>query len=117
MQMFDVRGERDSDRVRIQASGELDVATTPRLETCVRAYVQGDTKTVELDLRQVGFIDSTGVRLLLTLAAAAQRDGWALAILPSGAVRRIVGLLGLQRLLAGQIHAGEQTESVSVASV
>jgi len=105
MQTFEVRGERDSGRVRIHASGEVDLATAPRLEQCVREHVRGETGTVELDMRQVGFIDSTGVRLLLTLEAEGQRDGWTLAILPSDAVRRIVSLLGLQqRLLAPQFH-------------
>jgi len=97
--MFQVRGERDSARVRVHASGELDVATVPRLETCVRESLQGQAEAVELDLRDVGFIDSTGVRLLLTLTAEGQRDGWALELLPSDAVRRIICLLGLQTIL------------------
>ena len=109
MQTFETRGERDGGRVRVHASGEVDLATVPRLEACVREYVRSDTGLVELDLQEVGFIDSTGVQLLLTLGAQGQRDGWALVILPSDAVRRIVCVLGLQRrLLAPQLHAVEQ---------
>ena len=108
MQIFQVRAERERGHVRIHAAGELDLATTPHLEQCTRQHVQTRAETVELDLRQVSFIDSTGVRLLLTLAADAQRDGWAMTILPSEAVRRIVCLLRLQdRLLAPQLHAVE----------
>lgn len=108
MQIFQVRGERAGARVRVHASGELDLATVPRLAACVREHVQGYAETVEVDLRKVAFIDSTGVRLLLTLIAEGERDGWELAILPSDAVRRIVCLLGLQRrLLSAQRGAVE----------
>lgn len=108
MQIFEVRGERESGRVRIHASGELDVATTPRLERCTRRHLQARAAAVEIDLREVGFIDSTGVRLLLTLAAEGQRDGWTLTVLPSDAVRRVVCLLHLQdRLLRPRLQAVE----------
>ena len=73
MQIFRVRGERDGPRVCVHASGELDIATVPSLEECARAYIQAHAETVELDLREVRFIDSTGIRLLLTLEAEAQR--------------------------------------------
>jgi anti-anti-sigma factor len=116
MQIFQVHGEREGARVRVHASGELDLATVPCLETCTRDHVQGYVEAVELDLREVGFIDSTGVRLLLTLAAEGQRDGWTLTILPSEAVCHIVRLLGLQRhLLAPQLEAVEPQQSTAAA--
>jgi anti-anti-sigma factor len=116
MNIFNVRGERDRGHVRVHASGELDLATAPLLQACAGEHVHGRTETVEIDLREVGFIDSTGVRLLLTLAAEAHRDGWTLTILPSDPVRRIVHLLGLQdHLLAPQVHAVEKASS-SVAA-
>jgi anti-anti-sigma factor len=116
MQIFAVRAERDNGHTCIHASGELDLATAPCLQACAHEYIRGDTTTVEVDMQQVEFIDATGVRLLLTLEAQAQRDGWALTILPSDAVRRIVSLLGLQRrLLAPQLRAVEQT-SLSAAA-
>jgi anti-anti-sigma factor len=116
MQIFQVRGEREGARVRVHASGELDLATVPRFEECARAHIQARAETVELDLREVGFIDSTGVRLLLTLAAEGQRGGWTLTILPSHPVTRVVRLLGLQdRLLPPQRQAVEAEQSSAVA--
>lgn len=117
MQIFEVRGERASNRVRIHASGELDLATVPQLETCARNHIQARAEAVEIDLREVGFIDSTGIRLLLMLAADAQEGGWALTILPSDAVRRVVCLLRLQdRLLAPQLQAVEPASSAVAAA-
>lgn len=116
MQIFQVRGEREGARVRVHASGELDMATVPRLEECARAHLQARAETVELDLREVGFIDSTGIRLLLTLKAEGRCDGWTLTILPSHPVCRVVRLLGLQeRLLPPQLQAVEPEQSSAVA--
>lgn len=116
METFQVRAEREGARVRVHASGELDIATVPRLEACTHECVEAYAEAVELDLREVGFIDSTGVRMLLTLAAAGERDGWALTILPSDAVSRIVRLLGLQgHLLAPQLQAVEPERSTAAA--
>jgi anti-anti-sigma factor len=103
MKIFEAHGQRDGVRVRIHATGELDIASTPCLEACAREHLQAHTGLVELDLREVGFIDSTGVRLLLRLAGEAERDGWTLTLLPSEPVRCIVRLLGLQdRLLSSR---------------
>lgn len=108
-QLFRVQGARDGSRVRIRVAGEIDVATAPQLATCCREQMARRVELVELDMRAVGFIDSTGVRLLLTLVAEAERDGWALMIVPSEAVRHIVGVLGLERqLLNGRSVVGER---------
>lgn len=116
MQVFQVRGEREGARVRVHASGELDIATVPRLGECARAHIQARAETVELDLREVEFIDSTGIQLLLRLAAEGRRAGWTLTILPSDPVCRVVRLLGLQdRLLPPQLQAVEPEQSTAVA--
>jgi anti-anti-sigma factor len=116
MQIFQVRAEREGARVRVHASGELDLATVPELETCTRAHVRHHAETVELDLREVSFIDSTGVRLLLTLKAEGQRDGWTMTILPSDPVSRIARLLGLQdHLLSSRLHAAEPASATAAA--
>lgn len=101
-QLLEVQSERDGNRVRVRVAGEIDLATAPQLATRCRQHMAREVERVELDLRAVGFIDSTGVRLLLMLAAEAERDGWALRIAPSEPVRRIVCLLGLERQLLSE---------------
>jgi anti-anti-sigma factor len=61
-------------RCVVVARGELDVATVEEL----RAVLTTQTRGVILDLRQVSFIDATGLRLLLEVDAAARRDGQSL---------------------------------------
>lgn len=116
MQTFQVRGERDGARVRVHASGELDIATVPQLDACARAHIHTHTEAVELDLHEIGFMDSTGVKLLLTLEAEGQRDGWTLAILPSDPVSHVVHLLGLhEQLLPTPLQAAEPQQSSATA--
>jgi anti-sigma B factor antagonist len=86
---------RDGDRVVVVAHGELDVATVPQLEQAVQA-VRAQTSAIVVDLREVTFMDSTGVRLLLQLDAQARTDGFSFAILDcEGPVRRVLTLTGI----------------------
>ena len=84
----DVAPARDS--VRVSPVGELDIATVPKLEAeVVRLHESGFNRIV-LDLRQVRFIDSTGLRLVLELDAAARADSHDLEVIRgSDVVHRI----------------------------
>src|ERR1019366_1707721 len=71
--------------VRVAVAGELDMATVPELDLTLR-HAQADARVVALDLRELEFIDSSGVHLLL---AAGRRAREAVAGCPaSGAPRR-----------------------------
>ena len=48
-----------------------------------------------LDLRQVTFLDSTGIRLLVQMEARAQADGFNFAVSVQGAPARALQLAGL----------------------
>ena len=76
-----VRGEEG--RVRIVLSGELDLHTAPELELAVADAYRGERSELELDLRDVRFIDSTGIRALLVSADEAEARGVSLQIVPS----------------------------------
>jgi anti-sigma B factor antagonist len=51
----------------VRLSGELDIATAPALEEKLGELSQEITQVV-LDLRELAFIDSTGLRVVLGLA-------------------------------------------------
>ena len=93
--IFRLTTRQDDDRVVVVAHGELDVATVPRLEQAVQA-LRPEARAIVLDLREVTFMDSTGVRLLLQLDAQARSDGFSFAILDcEGPVRRVLALTGI----------------------
>lgn len=84
----DVEPERDS--VRVAPVGELDLATVDKLrDEVVRLREAGFTRVI-IDLRGVRFLDSTGLRLVLELDAAAREGGQELLLIRgSDVVQRI----------------------------
>jgi anti-sigma B factor antagonist len=68
LESFSVRSERTGPVHRITPTGELDMATVPILEREYdAAYALDETTTIVIDLTELEFIDSTGLRLLLEL--------------------------------------------------
>lgn len=58
----------DEQPPRLALSGELDIATVPVAEQALRRH-EGDNELV-LDLRGLRFMDSSGLRVILSLAEA-----------------------------------------------
>ena len=65
----------DRDVVHVAPVGEIDLATVGRLDEQLRELREAGFRRLVLDLRDVGFMDSTGLRLILTLDALAREDG------------------------------------------
>jgi len=81
--------------VRVAPVGELDLVGTPRLEQTIRDLLASGFDRLVVDLTNVEFIDSTGLRLLLALQASADEGTLALEIRPGPpAVQRIFELTG-----------------------
>jgi anti-anti-sigma factor len=99
---FGVRVERHDGRLHLVPRGELDLETAPELEERALAALR-DGGEVVLDLRELDFMDSTGVRTLVLAHQTAQGDGaGSLTIVaPSGegAVGRIIAVAGLAATL------------------
>jgi anti-sigma B factor antagonist len=80
-------------RVRVTPRGELDLATATDLERRLRELRESGFDHVLLDLRDLAFIDSTGLRVMMRENAAAQADGRTFHVIPgSPAVQRIFDL-------------------------
>lgn len=84
----DVEPERDS--VRVAPVGELDIATVEKLRAEVDRLRESGFAKLVLDLRGVRFLDSTGLRLVLELDAAAKEASQDLVLIRgSSVVQRI----------------------------
>lgn len=84
-------------RLQVVVHGELDLATTPRLLHAVLGPLAMGAADVTVSLRQVDFIDSTGVVGLLHLRDAIAGHGGRLVLVePSERVQRVLELTGLQ---------------------
>lgn len=89
----DVRPDRD--RVIVRPMGEIDLATAPNVDASLRELVDSGFKRVVLDLRGVTFLDSTGLRLLVSWSQGAAMDGFDLGIVAdSRPVLRLLELTG-----------------------
>jgi anti-anti-sigma factor len=82
--------------VRLIASGELDIATVPRLLALASRQLAVNPEFLLLDLSAISFIDSSGLKALLE---AVRMYPDRLRILPSAACLRLFELTGVGGLL------------------
>ena len=68
---FDLQVERNGGRARVAVRGELDLGTAARLERCLAELLER-REPVLLDLRELTFMDSTGLCALLKAREQAQ---------------------------------------------
>ena len=87
--LLTVEVRETSDCAFVCPAGELDLAVNGRIEREVRALLDAGCAAVVLDLRELTFIDSSGVRELLRCREAAHERGARLElVLVPGAVTR-----------------------------
>jgi anti-anti-sigma factor len=93
---FQVEVQSDSGTPVLSVSGELDLASSPMLEEQVERAVAQAPALVIIDLRQLEFMDSTGLSVLIRAHQRAQEQGHRLAIVNgSRQVRRLLSLTGV----------------------
>jgi anti-sigma B factor antagonist len=97
---FRIVVQPEPERVRVILHGEFDLATVAQLETQVDELRAGGASAIVLDLRQLSFMDSTGLRLLLRLDAESRANGLRFSIVDSeGPVRRLLELTRMDERL------------------
>ena len=79
----------------VHADGEVDLSTAPLLDGALDAGLASGRRTVVVDLRQVSFIDCTGIGLLTRARCRARRQGTRLHIRAGRAVARTAAVLDL----------------------
>jgi len=70
-----LRVEDDSGVARVIVGGELDLATAERLDEELKRQERGEPEVLMLDLRELTFMDSTGLRTVLAADARARARG------------------------------------------
>jgi len=89
----------DDERALVRLIGELDVAAAPRAEHAIAHAERFRPARLELDLSELAFMDSTGLRLMITARERALQAPRRL-VLRRGpyAVQRVFELTALDRL-------------------
>jgi anti-sigma B factor antagonist len=99
---FELAVDRADERVTFIPKGELDLATAPELEDQVLEAVRSGGATVVLDLRELTFMDSTGVRTIVAAHQIAEETGHELRVVRpprDSAVSRVIEISGIDDAL------------------
>ena len=93
---FDVQTERRGDALVVAPRGEIDLATVDFVRDAVeREWERGDA--VILDLREVGFMDTSGLRYVLELVERGSQDGFDVRLVRGPTeVQRVFEISGLE---------------------
>jgi anti-anti-sigma factor len=94
---FSVAGSSMDGVVTLRVSGDLDLATAPELQEAGEgALADPSCETLRLHIADVGFIDSTGLGVLIGLRNGAESKAKRLIVdAPSAAASRLLELSGL----------------------
>ena len=88
--------ERQPSAHRISARGEIDLHTAPRLADALDDLIEHGATLVILDARQIDFLDSSGLRVIINCQNRLGEAGGRLLIEGmSGAVQRVLEISGL----------------------
>jgi anti-anti-sigma factor len=97
---FSVELHTEGEAAVLTVHGELDLRTSPELEERLGRAFSAGAELVILDLRQIEFMDSSGLRVLLSAHQRAQQSGRRFALVRGAdQVERVLTLTGVRDLL------------------
>ncbi len=102
MRLFHIESSpRAGGGVTLSLSGELDLSTTERLERAVETNVDGKPELLVLDLRELDFLDSAGLKIMLRLQQKVTGNGGRLVLVKGPRrVHRVFELTGAEEELS-----------------
>ena len=100
MTMATVKTSAESGSIRIRLSGEIDLANVAAVEEEILAVVPDQPTPVSVDLTDLTYIDSAGIRILFNLATQLQalRIMLELIVPLDSPTRRLIEVSGFESL-------------------
>ncbi len=100
MSTLSLETREEGEQVRIALDGELDLTSALTFDEEIRRAEERRPEVLVIDLSRLKFLDSTGLRLIMSAQARAKARGHRLAIVEGGdAVQRIFRLAGVNHRL------------------
>ena len=97
---FHVTAERFGSDALVQVRGELDIATLPEFEQALTRMRSQGLERMVIDLRELSFLDSMSIELLLRVHGELEATGAELVVVRGPrAVNRVFDLMELERVL------------------
>lgn len=99
-----IETDRRGEACVVSVTGEVDIYTSPSLKTALAAAAAEDCKLIIVDLGGVGFIDSSGLGVLVGALRRAREAGGDLRVVSGHeTVARILRITGLDKVFS--LHA------------
>jgi anti-sigma B factor antagonist len=93
--------QRDSSALLLRLRGEFDLTAERRFHDSLENLSWARVNRLVVDLSQLAFIDSAGLRAMLELLSRSRRDGFEFqVVVPPGRVRTVFETTGLDRVLS-----------------
>ena len=100
MKLLELTTETDGTAVRLALTGELDIAGAARVEQELERIEREPPATIVLDLRELAFMDSTGLRVIVAADSRAREQARRLVIVRgTDTVQRIIEMTRLDERL------------------
>ena len=97
MAEFEIERVDDTVQVHLKLKGDLDLYTSPAFDDALVAVEGEKWPTIVLDLRELEFLDSMALRLIMRTDARAKQDGRRLVIVRGPQfIDRVLELSGLR---------------------
>ncbi len=95
-----MRSSREGDTHVIALAGDLDLTTVPDVERELRRAEQTTASVLAVDLSELTFIDSTGIRLMMQAQRRSAKSGIRLVVVPgTGPVQRLFDICGVSGVM------------------
>ena len=89
-----------SDRFVITVSGEVDLASSPELDTAIIAAIESGASSVVIDLTDVSFMDSSGLGVIVRgLKRCREADKDLDLVITNERVLKVFGITGLDQVI------------------
>jgi anti-sigma B factor antagonist len=96
---LDIKTKKDGEACTISLEGEVDVYTAPKLKDELVGLVQGGCTHLIIDLEHVGFIDSSGLGVLVSaLRRFREKDGAVRIVCTRESILKIFRITGLDKV-------------------
>ena len=97
---FDFMVARREGRAEVHLVGDLDISTAPLLREGLLDLLAEGSTDITLDMAQLGFIDSTGLSVLVGAFKRARQDGREIVLRnPRPPARKVLEISGLDTVI------------------
>ena len=112
---MDVATERRNDVLSVLVSGRIDGINVAEFEETVRAAIEDSDQAVVMDLEQLSYISSPGLRVLLLIAKDLMgRDAGFAVCAMSDQMRKVFETAGFDKVISIHPSRAEALSSFSV---